>query len=697
MSINNQHTEPKSAQVDGATYTYELNASGDATILKCATENTALVIPNQLEGHPVTTLASNSFAKLETVSELVCAESIRYIAHHAFEQCRNLKRLVFPEELDIFKTEWITGCVSIESIVLPGMAPEIPRSLFGVASLRELTIGRGTHAIDIPQGHLLHLDKIRISNENTSLLADDCCLYANSGKQLVALVKDCERYQIADGCVEISPYAFAYRSDLKEVEFPKSLSVINDLAFLDCGIRTFVAPPNLVRIGKRAFMECVQLEYVQLNVGLLEIGEGAFARTKLAEHIRVPASVAHLGSSIAGFPEELSAESASVVLDEGNPTLFMDEQGLVYQRGEDGLVLHDASYFSGEHARLDSGTVRIADAAFKRHRFVRRVSIPNGTTHIGESAFAQCAKLEHADLPDSLERIEDEAFFGSSLARIHIPARCVEIGTRALDTTARRKKTTRGNVNNASISSMRSASVDANNERYYVSSGLLCRWIDDARSKAEAVLYVGPDLDVRIPPEVIRIADHAFSGTTGIDSLHIHKNVKSIGVAALLPTEPFGLIEVELNEPLLGHASVAVELPTGDFGVNILQSSLYRRIDPKLLMESYDGAIPRLPDLYDRYRRMLDRLSDPVLLADWAERVFRRDLTLEAQRVCLVLAEHNDTRALDQLVELGLASERTLSEAIDRLAGNVRTVTATARLLELRRMRFGQAAEDFGL
>ncbi len=685
------------SKLDGAEYTYTLDAAGDATIVKCTTNLSSLDIPAVLDGHEVTSLASESFSKLEYVAAITCPQRIRSIGHHAFEQCRNLKLIAFPVALDTFSVGWVTGCTSIEEIVLPGMAPVIPRGLFGIWPIRRIHIGKGTRSVEIPQGHSLHLDELAIDSANMFLACDGFCLYGNGRKQLIALVRSCEKYCIASECSEVLPYAFAYRKELRTIEFPDSLQIIGSLAFLNSGIREFVAPVNLTKIGDRAFMGCSQLEHIQLNKGLAEIGEGAFARTSVRTPINVPATVAKLGPSIAGFPEEFEADSAAIRLEGSNPLLFLDEQGLLYKRQDESLVLHDASYFTGSRALLHTGTVEVSSGAFKRHHFVEHVSIPEGTTRIGESAFAQCTKLGHVDLPSTLECMEDEAFFGSSLKTIHIPARCTYIGKRALDTSARRKASKKGGVDRATRASMRSASVDAENERFYVSGGVLCRKLGEHPDESEAVLYVGPDIHVRIPLEVTRIADYAFSGTHGIASLSIHKDVRSIGTGALLPAEPFGTIEIELDKPDHGHSSVIVELPSGETGVNILQSSLYRRIDPLLLMESYDAAVPRLPDLYERYRRMLERLNDPVLLAGWAQQIYERDLSLEARQACLIISRNNDTHSLDLLVELGLIDEETLSEVIDKLAGDVRCVTATARLLELRRMRFGSYLTDFQL
>lgn len=687
----------KTCTVGGVTYSYALDRLGNALVTGCEATGGTVAIPAELDGHPVTALGDGSFAKLVHVTRITCPESVRAVGRHAFEQCRSLRRIAFPASLDTFDPEWMTGCTCLEDVVLPGRVPTIPQGLFGIGKIRSLHIGRETRVVELPRAQPLALAEFSVDPESLWLMTDGLGLYSYDGDVLFALVRECGEYRVAEGCTRIDPYAFAYRDGLSRVHLPDTLREIGDLAFLGCGIREFAAPRALRRIGKRAFMGCPSLSRASLNDGLEEIGEGAFARTGLEGMLEVPPTVQRLGTSIAGFPEELGRLAPRVRLADGNAALFMDGQGLVYRRSAEGLVLQDASCFTGQVARLDEGTAAVAPGAFKRHRFVERVIMPEGVTSIGAAAFAHCLRLTQVDLPDTLLEIGDAAFSGTSLRELSIPASCTRIGERALDTTARREATVKGGVQRVAMSSLRRAAVDPGNPVYHTASGLLCRRLPEHPGESEAVLYVGPDSRVIVPRDVTAIAPYAFSGVTGIDLLRLHGGIRSIGTAALFPASPFKRIELEITPSGGGADSVGVDLPPDELGMNVLRSALHRAVDPPLLMECYDAAIPHFTDPFERYRRMLERLADPVFLAEWARHVYERDLARDARRVCLILASHNHVKGLDQLVGLGLADADVLSEVIDQLAGNVVTVSATARLLELRRIRFGQAHADFAL
>ena len=114
------------------------------------------------------------------------------------------------------------------------------------------------------------------------------------------------------------------------------------------------------------------------------------------------------------------------------PETIVDADGVVYRKTPDGLVLEDASENQARAYRVQDGTVGIGNLAFAGNTTLEMIAIPQGVRWIGDSAFSACENLATAVLPDSLERIEDWAFFGSSIESLHIPAACSHIGSCAL-------------------------------------------------------------------------------------------------------------------------------------------------------------------------------------------------------------------------------------------------------------------------
>ena len=371
--------------------------------------------------------------------------------------------------------------------------------------------------------------------------------------------------------------------------------------------------------------------------------------------------------------------------------LLVDDAHLVYLKEPDGLALADASCFTGTEARLDPRTTRIAKGAFSHHRFVESVYLPQGVREVGNSAFSDSLQLKHAYLPDSLERIGDYAFFGTSLEYMCLPARLAHIGV----TTARRDWKFLNGKKKISYSTIRSITVDKDNPVFYVKGGLLCRKIENGA--VEAVVYAGPDEHVVVPEEVTHIGAYALSGVTRVWKLELHPGVRSLDVAALLPTFAYEHVVINLAEPELGQSFVDVNLPTDETGMNVIRNAFYSGVNPRILMESYDATLPHFPNLFERYRRMLERLANPIFLAFWAKNIYERDIAQNNRLVCEILTRKNYLRGIDQLVEFGFVDADDLSIIIDEFAGNPTTVSAVVRLIELKRRHFAKPAIDFTL
>ena len=688
--------DPQHTFDDGvAAYCYRIDDAGNARIESCRTHASSIVIPDTLDSHPVAAIGASAFAHLTKTRSIRCADGITSIGHLAFEQCHALESIVFPSELAQFDVDWLAGCKRLTRIVLPGKAATVSGGLFNDFCVREVTIGPHLRTIEIPRGKLLELECVAIHPGNPWLSTDGTGLYAEGGDVILTLTHSVDCYEIAPGCKRIGAYAFAHRKELAAVTVPDTVTEVDNLAFLDCGICSFDAPPALTRIGDRAFMGCRALARATLNEGLVELGEYAFARTDALQELRVPKTVRTLGTSFAGTPEELGRRAEPVRLEAGNPHLLMDNCRLIYRRSSNGLTLVNASCFTEADARPLPGTVEIGDSVFKGHRFVRTAHLPEGVKRIAGSAFRECSQLEHVYLPSTLEEIGDLAFFGSSLESAHIPAGCTRIGQRALDTTARRTVLNNGRKEHVLCTSMRSLTIEEGNPTHYASGGMVYRREADGRPRA--MLYVGPNDRVSIPPEVTSIDAYAFCGATGIEELRLHEGIDDLGAGALYPSEPFARISITLAQPTCGQGAISVDMPSGQLGMNILRRSLYHIVDAQLFMECYDAAIPHDPDHFLRYKRMVERLANPVFMADWARDIFLRDLTLNPEHVCVVFAKRDWLVGLEALATWKIIDDRIMEAVIDKLAGNPTTVTSVAKLIELKRIHYPDSMHDFEL
>jgi hypothetical protein len=93
-----------------------------------------------------------------------------------------------------------------------------------------------------------------------------------------------------DGIKTIPQYALR-ATPITEVIIPESVTKIEGNAFYDCeGLTEFIAPPNLLNIGKEVFNGCINLSKVEFNEGLKHISYYAFKDTAITS-IVIPSTI----------------------------------------------------------------------------------------------------------------------------------------------------------------------------------------------------------------------------------------------------------------------------------------------------------------------------------------------------------------------------------------------------------------------
>ncbi len=60
-----------------------------------------LVIPAEIDGYPVTDIASDAFYSCDKLTSIIVPESVTYIGSYAFEYCKGLKYVKFPADADL--------------------------------------------------------------------------------------------------------------------------------------------------------------------------------------------------------------------------------------------------------------------------------------------------------------------------------------------------------------------------------------------------------------------------------------------------------------------------------------------------------------------------------------------------------------------------------------------------------------------
>ena len=108
---------------------------------------TDLVIPETIEGRPVTEVDQFAFENCKSLKSVVFPENMRVIGMSAFEGCSNLAHIEFKGDyLDEIMDEAFTDCVSLTEVVVP-QVDSLPRGFYGCKSLKTAILTEGTRRL----------------------------------------------------------------------------------------------------------------------------------------------------------------------------------------------------------------------------------------------------------------------------------------------------------------------------------------------------------------------------------------------------------------------------------------------------------------------------------------------------------------------------------------------------------------------
>lgn len=675
-----------------------------------------IAIPEQLCGLPVVSLAADSCAYLEHVRSMTIPESVAFIGFCAFRGCGNLERIAFPKSLATFDSEWLRHCDALTDLVLPGRWEKITSKVFDLPALKHLTIGPDTK--DVMPGAFLKssLERVDIDAESSTLKTDGRGIYrvdkAAGSTLLVALATPVEEYAVLDDCTGLSRKALSSFAGLRKVQLPDSLKAVDSFAFSKSGVVEFSAPPNLREIGERAFFDCASLERVFLNEGLLSVADYAFAQTAITS-LCMPASLESLGASVAaGTSLSFSGSNATFSIAQPSPNLFLDEWGALYAHagsaaskrlgvelrdGEgDGLILLKMLDPKVESYQMDQRAIGVANAAFANHAAIREIGLSPRLRFVGDGAFKECRSLVSVAIPDSLERLGDDAFLGTNIAAIRIPASLVRIGSRAL--------VTNGAHHGKEEPALTSIEAMPGNPRFRMEGSLLIERLDNGSDRL--VACTGQEPDLVIPHTVKSVAPYALNGLRRIRTLSLSDGITAVEVRGLAFDCLLEHIHIDLESPIDGRNCIDLSIPdtaraaqqmmlafSAQSFVNV--EAIFEHYDNSIVNASgFDSATEKLLEPYEQVRLILARLADPIFLSPVNRALADKVLRSHLNDFCMEIARRDDKELIDSLVEFGCLNEGNIEEVIEHV-GRVQDAAMTNHLLEVKRRLGGNAPVDF--
>lgn len=228
-------TDPILQETPAEEFEYRVRDNSVVYIREYIGNDTHVVIPEQIEGFPVSVIVASAFAENDTLVSVIMPDTITEIWDYAFANCSSLETVVMSKNVTKILNHAFYECTNLSSITLPETLAEIGSSAFEKCS--------SLKCITIPAS------------------------------------------------LTEWGYGVFYASGIELVNFQEGLKVIGEAAFANTRINELILPSTLVSIDYMAFAFCDNLTSVTLNDGLIALYATSFGYNKNLIEIVIPASV----------------------------------------------------------------------------------------------------------------------------------------------------------------------------------------------------------------------------------------------------------------------------------------------------------------------------------------------------------------------------------------------------------------------
>ena len=430
------------------------------------TPTTNLVIPNTLDGYPVSDLDTSLFESNSALVTVQLPRTLRYIGDYAFASCTLLEQVTFESlELDdqgnetgeyvleyvdsyafvscpklqsftfpdsaetitlgtnIFRNDTdlaavtlgssinlipgytFAGCTSLETLSINTNANLTGAYVFQNVSLKTLILGNAVTSASLSFYTASTLTSIEVSPDNSTFTSFDGVLYDKAVTTLLRYpsARPSDSFIIPDTVTAVSSDAFYNTSALTAVTFPDSVTSLSRNTFNNCpSLESVDLGGGITSLAFAAFNNCQHLTTLRFNANISSITAATFTGA--------PITNVYVGPNVTSFSTYLLEFTtlANLYVDENNVT-FHTLNGILYNASYTKLHRCPAAATVGDVVIPDTVT-SITAGAFKDCTGVTSVVIPDSVTTMNAKIFFNCTSLTTVSLGYGITDVGEQAF-----------------------------------------------------------------------------------------------------------------------------------------------------------------------------------------------------------------------------------------------------------------------------------------------
>lgn len=347
-----------SSENESGGFLYDLLENKTVRITGYTGDDSAVIIPDKLDGFSVTGIADGAFEDNSKIIYVKIGDNVTYIGSYAFSNCTGLLRADLGKRVKYINDGAFTFCRNMCIINLPGSVTYIGDSAFANCFV--------LISVSLP-------------------------------KNLAYLGRE----------------AFSSCRLLTSVSIPKKLKSVGEGAFMSCTSLTSVELGGLTAVSDNMFRDCAYLSEISLSKKIKAVGENAFRGCTLLKRVKLPSALSSIGSG--AFRDTYWYDTAIDELYLNGEAPAGTDTGCIkkkyissgYAVIGNGLLIKYCG--SEESVRIPSGIKLISDA-FTENLTLRTASLPKSVQVIGADAFRGCSRLRELNIPKNVNFIGVGAF-----------------------------------------------------------------------------------------------------------------------------------------------------------------------------------------------------------------------------------------------------------------------------------------------
>lgn len=402
----------------GESFRYAVSG-GNATIKRYLGNATDVVVPDVIDGYPVTAISYDAFRNCSGVISIVLPDAITEISESLLDDCINLQYIYIGKNVANLEGYYFSECLNLVEIEI---SPENAKykTVDGV-----LYTADGASLLRCPPQKY---GSVVVPASVTSI--GDSAFY------------NCVRLTsvtLPEGLKNIGYDAFSGASALTSIVIPEGETAIPGNAFSRCtSLKTVVLPESITSIGYSAFFNCTSLETINLPSGINEIDYSAFQGCSSLTSIVIPEGVSTISDELFRDCTSLVDVTLPVGIRNIYMAAFMGCSALKTIELPDTVTYISESIFEGctslEEITLHGGLTMISYGMFKNCKSLKSVTIPGSVQYIWERAFEGCTALESIVIPEGVDNIDKYVFADcTALKSVSLPASLTHIAFNAFE------------------------------------------------------------------------------------------------------------------------------------------------------------------------------------------------------------------------------------------------------------------------